>query len=336
MKAFISLSKNDERFHTFFTEENVALAESLGEIVWNDTGRDYTKDDVAELIGDCDVYVTAWDCPKLDSVILDKAENLKLMVHLCGTVAPYASKEVWERGVRVISGNNYFAESVAEATVGYMITAQRNIPKYSRRFKEEKIWRAGDEYTNSLIGKTVGLVSYGAIAKHLVRMLSPFRVKIKVYDVKPLPEEDVKKYGLKQASLEEIFSSCDIVSLHTPHIKETHHLITEELLAMLPEDSLFVNTARGEIVDEEALARQLMKGRFRAILDVYEQEPPPSDSPLYTCENVILVPHMGGPTVNLRADITRDLLTEAAGFIDSGKELPNEITLAAASVMSLK
>ena len=200
MKTLITLGK-DEKFATFFPPENIELANSLGEVIWNEGEAQWNSEEAAEKIGDAEVYVTAWDCPRLDERILDKAKNLKLMVHLCGTVTPYTTDAVWERGIRVICGNDLMAESVAEATVAYILTAQRRIPYYHRRFTEQKIWREKGDFTDSLLGKTVGLVSYGAIAKHLVRMLFPFRVKIKVYDIKPLPEADKGKYGLIEIKL---------------------------------------------------------------------------------------------------------------------------------------
>ena len=333
MKTFVTLPKNSV-FPTFFTDENIALAESLGDVIWNDTDIQLTHDEIAQSIGSSDVYVTGWGSPRLDARILDAAPNLKLLVHLCGTVVPVVSDELWEQGIRVISGNDFFAESVAEGTIGYILSALRDIPKYSSRLKNEKKWKTSADLNRGLLGKTVGIVSYGAIAHHLVRMLRPFRVKIKLYDIKPIPEADKAMYNITEASLEEVFSSCDIVTVHTPLNEHTHHLIGAPLLSLLKEDALFVNTSRGAVIDQEALESELEKGRFRAFLDVYEKEPPSVESRLYELPNVIMMPHMGGPTVDLRRDITKALLIEASEFLKNGAPLPHEITRAAASMMS--
>lgn len=334
MKALIATPRG-EVFDTFFTPENIALAESLGEIVWNDTGRTFTPSEVAERITDCDVYVTTWGAPRLDADILSFAPKLKLLTHLCGTVVPVVSDAVWERGIRVLSGNRYFAESVAEGTLAYMLTALRDIPRYSRRAKEERRWKTNDDYNQGLAGKKIGIVSYGAIARNLVRILSVFRVELYVYDIVPLPEADVKKYGLHQASLDEIFGTCDIITLHTPLFDATRHLIGAPLLAKIRPGTLFVNTSRGAVVDQRALERELADGRFRAVLDVYEEEPPRPDCPLYDLPNVIMIPHMGGPTIDLRQVIARDLLRESADYLRNGGELPDEITRSMAAVMSI-
>lgn len=333
MKTFVTLPKNSV-FPTFFTDENVALAESLGEVVWNEKNAQLSESEIAESIGDADIYLTGWGSPRLSRAILDSAPNLRLLVHLCGTVVPFVSDEMWERGVRVISGNDFFAESVAEGTIGYILAALRDIPKYSSRLKNEKKWKTSSDTNRGLLGKTVGIVSYGAIAHHLVRMLAPFRVKIKIYDIKPIPEADKAKYNISEASLEEVFSTCDIVSVHTPLNEKTHHLIGKELLELLPQGALFVNTSRGAVIDQTALEDELMKGRFRAVLDVYEKEPLPVENRLYDLENVILMPHMGGPTVDLRQDITQALLIEASEFLKNGTPLNHEISRAAAEMMS--
>lgn len=333
MKALITTPRGTV-FDTFFTPENIALAESLGEIVWNDTDKMLTAAQAAERIGDCDVYVTTWGSPRLDETILKAAPKLKLLTHLCGTVVPFVSDAMWDRGIRVLSGNRFFAESVAEGTLAYMLTALRDIPDFSRRCKEERAWKPADFYNQGLAGKKIGIVSYGAIARNLVRILSAFRVEMFVYDIVPLPEEDAKKYNLHQVSLEELFSSCDIITIHTPLFEATRHMIGAPLLSMIQPGALLLNTARGAVIDQRALEKELTDGRFRAVLDVYEEEPPKPDCPLYDMPNVIMMPHMGGPTVDLRQVITKELFLESAGYLIRGGELPSEITRSMAAVMS--
>ena len=333
MKALISLAR-DKQYETFFTPENEQLASSLGTILWNAAPRPLTKAEVLDRIADCDCYVTLWGSPRLDADILARAPRLRLLTHLAGTVVPFVSDEMWDRGIRVLSGNSYFAESVAEGAVGYMLAALRDIPFYSDRLKRGHVWKRPEDFPRGLLGRTVGLVSYGEIARCLVRLLAPFRVRIKVYDIAPLPDGDVAAYGLQAASLEEIFSTCDVVSLHTPLYDATYHLIGRDLLRLLRPGALFLNTSRGAIVDQAALEQELATGRFRAVLDVYEQEPPADDCPLYAMDNVLMMPHMGGPTVDLRSRITHDLLLESAAYLDHNAPLPHEITRARAEHMS--
>ena len=335
MRSFISLAKGNT-FDSFFDSENIELTRTLGGAVWNEYPRRMTAEEVAERIGDCENYVTLWSSPRLDAEILRNAPRLKLLTHLGGTVVPFVSDEMWDRGIKVISANDYFAESVAEGVLAYILAALRDIPRYSRELKEEKKWKTSLSCSAGLMGKTVGLVSYGTIAKKLVPILSRFKVRIMVYDIKPLPACDVERYGLIQASLDRVFSECDIISLHTPLFDATCHLIGEELLSKIKDGALFVNTSRGAVVDQSALERELAVGRFKAVLDVYEKEPPEEDCLLYTLPNVIMMPHMAGPTTDMHRLITRELLLEGAAYIDRGEPLVHEITRDMAATMSQK
>ena len=332
MKAFVSIPRGGN-FDAFFTPENRRLAEECGEIVWHEGDRQLTEDELAERIGDCDTYVTLWKSPALTEKVLKNAPRLRLLVHLGSTVVPFVSDAMWERGIRVISGFDYYSQSTAEGAIAYILAAQRRIPFYTARLQNEGIWK-GNDYTDGLIHKTVGIVSYGGVGRYVAKMLSAFGVRIKVYDIKEIPMEDQRQYGLEPCSLEELFAASDIISLHTPYNESTHHLVDERLLSLIKPGALLVNTARGGIIDQRALTEHLVRGDFRAALDVLEQEPIAQDDPLLGLPNVMITPHQAGVTSNLRPVLTAALLLEAADFIDRGAPLKNEITRAYANRMS--
>ena len=335
MKSFLALKPNDSK-KSFLTEDNMRALRSHGPVVDPTDGGELTVDRIRETIGDSEVYFTCWGSPRLSAEILEAAPNLKLLTHLCGTVVPFVSDEMWDRGIRVISGNDFFAESVAEGTIGYILSAQRDIPGYSRKLKEQGLWKADGPFNQGLLGKRIGIVSYGAVARHLVRLLQPFRPEIYLYDIRPLPAEDIEKYHIRQVTLEEIFSECEIISLHTPLNEHTRHLVGKPLLDLIKPDALFVNTSRGAVVDQAALEEALASGRFRAFLDVYEKEPPLPECPLYLLPNVTMMPHMAGPTYDMRKYIASKLIAESAGFIDGSGPLPHEITREVADQMTRK
>ncbi len=336
MKALVSVPRTAV-FQTFFTPENIALAESLGEIIWNEKSEHFTTEEIKELIVDCDVYITCWGSPPLTKEILDSAKKLRLLTHTAGTVVPFVTDEMWDRGIRVICGNEYFAMSTAEGALTYMLSALRKIPYFVNNLKEKGLWwNSVTDINNGLLFKTVGIVSYGAVAKNLVKLLQPFNVKIKVFDIVDIPEQDKIVYGLEQCSIEEVFSTCDVISVHTPLNDKTHHLIDDRLLSMIKKGALFVNTSRGPVVDQASLTKHLENGDFFAALDVYETEPVSPDDPLLKLENTHLTPHQAGPTINLRSVITEHMLLESAAFIDRGVPLKNEITRDRAWNMSRK
>lgn len=331
MKTFVAL-KNGRSKEEFLPKENFDLLASYGE--YSQCGDAYDRDFILKNVADADIYLTAWGSPRLDADILDAAPNLKLLVHVCGTVAPYVSDEMWKRGVRVISGNAGLAETTAEGAVAYIFAAQREIPKYSDALHDRKIWKKSTDVSRSLLGKTVGIVSYGAVAKNVLRMIQPFRVKILVYDIVEIPEEEKRKYNMEQVSLEELFSRSDIISVHTPLNSATHNLIGKPLFDLIQPDALFLNTSRGEVIDQAALEDALETERFRAALDVYSPEPPLETSKLFDLPNVLMMPHMAGPTTDIRKELARKMIVEAHEFIDLGKPLRNEITAAVAARMS--
>jgi len=332
MKALVAIRK-DKTFDTFFNQENIKFAESLGEIVWLDTAV-ATQDELKEKIKDCDTYVTCWGSPALTPEILECAPKLKLLTHLGSTVAPVVCDEVYERGIKVISGFDYFSKSTAEGAVAYMLAAMRDIPFYNDRLKEKRIWRETDDYTDSVIYKKVGLVGYGGVGKYVAKMLSTFDVDMKVSARRELPEQDKQLYGFTQCSMEEIFSTCDIISIHLAYNNSTHHMINDELLSKIKPGALLVNTARGAVIDEQAMIKHLEKGHFKAALDVYEQEPINMDNPMLSLPNVLMLPHQAGVTVNLRAVLTHDLMQESVDFIDNGVPVKNEILASKAINMS--
>lgn len=321
MNILVSMPQGDT-FKTFFTKEVCVELDKLGNITWNTLGRQFTKEEFREALIDKDICITGWGCPKLDEYVIEKADKLKVLAHTGGSVAYVASEALFDKGVKVLSGNNIYAESVAEGVMAYMLCSLRELIYYNQEVKEGK-WREDIFSNESLLDKKVGLVGFGAIAKYLVKMLEPFRCKIKVYDPF-LSEETLKEYGVQKATLEEIFQSCKIISLHAPYRRETHHMVNKTLMSMIQKDALIINTARGGIIDEEALIEALEENRFKAVLDVYEVEPLPLDSKLRTLQNVISIPHMGGPTVDRRSYVTQELINNIKSYM-SGGEVPLEI-----------
>ena len=133
MKAFITVPQGAAG-SDFFDCRTVQYLENVCETVYNPYNRQMTVDEAAEMVGDCDVYVTGWGSPCLEKRILDKAPNIRLLTHVGGSVFGYTSPEMWDRGIRVISGNALMAESGAEGTLAYILAAYRDIPSFSASF----------------------------------------------------------------------------------------------------------------------------------------------------------------------------------------------------------
>ena len=322
MKIFVEMPAV-QTTNTFLTPENITLLESLGEVTYNKLDRHLTVAEMRDALVDVDVLVGGWGLPKLTGEVLAKANKLKLVAYVCGSVANIVTDEMYDKGIRIVSGNEGFAISVAEGTMAHILAAQRHFYEYDCRVIEGG-WKTTKTSTKSLLGKTVGIVGLGSIAKHLLTMLKPFHVKIKLYSNHTTAEK-AAEMGVQKADLEEIFSTCDIISVHSAKTDANHHLVNDHLLRLMKDDALLVNTARGDIIDEEALVRHVQSGHIRASLDVYQKEPLPADHPLRTLgARVNIQPHLGGPTMDYRYAAARLVIDDIARM-QKGEELQNEI-----------
>ena len=322
MKIFVAMPEGVTR-DSFITEECKRRLAMLGDVEYNTTTEQLTGEEIKEKLVGADVVITGWGSPMLDEAVLKDNDTLKIIAHTGGTVTSVVDDYAYDKGIKVISGNDVYAESVAESIVAYSLLGLRKIPKYMKAV-EENGWRDCVSDWDGLLDQTVGFVSFGMIPKHLVRLLKPFRVKIKVYS-SHISDEELEEYGMERATLEEVFSSCKVISVHSALTEKTYHMIGKELFELIPDGAVFVNTSRGAVLDEAALIEELKKERFTAVLDVYEQEPMPIDYPLRKMSNVYALPHMGGPTYDRREFVTFALIDDIVNF-NNGKRLRMEIT----------
>ncbi len=329
-KIFIEMPSNTYATNTFFTERSLEKLSSLGEVTRNPYDRHLTIDELIEMAQDAEVIVGGWGTPKLDLEHYKKLPNLKLYMYTAGSIAPVISADLAETDLRIIGGNNVFAKSVAEGALAYMLVSLRNIEEYLGVMRDGG-WKNEDYFNRGLLGKKVGIVGFGTISKYLMDALKWFGCEILIYSGY-ITDEDAAKYNGRVATLEEIFSTCDIVSLHSTLTERTTGMITRELLSMLKPDALFVNTARGQIVDEEALFEFLVDERFFAALDVYNGMPQ-ADHPVRKKKNVFMMPHMAGPTIDARELVTLELCDDLARW-QKGEKLQHEFFAANVSRMT--
>ena len=313
MNILITVPEGEVR-DTFFPEIVVQHLESIGTLHWNRTGRDMTSDDMKQALPGMDACITGWGSPFFGPEVLSGADCLQIVAHTGGSVAPLVGPDFFDRGLSIVSGNWLYAESVAEGVIGYALCALRRLIHFSDEVQQGR-WRSEHFSNEGLLDKTIGLVGFGLVAKYLVPMLKPFHADIRVYDPY-VTDALLQTYGVRRATLEEIFRQCDIVSIHAPRTPETKGMITKELLRTLKDGALFINTARGSLVDEEALASELITGRITAVLDVFETEPLPMESRLRGLPNALLIPHMGGPTMDRRKAVTLAMADEIKRFFD--------------------
>lgn len=330
MKIYITMPKSPTA-DSFLTPRNWELLRSIGDVKQNPYDRQLTADEVVEWAGDADVLITCWGTCLYHKADVEKMPNLKLIAHFAGSVAPVVAQDVYETNVKVISGNDVFAKSVAEGCLCYTLAALRRLEHYMAvmregGFKETVFSNRG------LFGKKLGIVGFGAIARHFLNLVRWFDLEVLIYS-SHLTNEEAAQYGGRTASLEEIFSECDVISIHASNTAKTRGMITRELLERLKPDALLVNTARGAVIDEPAMFEMLLAGKFYAALDVYAEEPPAPDAPIRQCKNALLMPHMGGPTMDMRSVVALEVTKDIAR-LGRGEALQYEISAAAAARMT--
>lgn len=308
MKILIAVGAGEVR-DSFFTPAVIEEIEKCGEVVYNETGQQgLSKEKLIELIRDVDVLFTGWNTARVDADVLKAANCLKIHAHTGGSVASYVSREEYERGIIVLSGNDVFAQSVAEGCLCYTLMALRRTYDYMDSIRNGG-WRPEHDFMEGMIGKRVGIVGYGAIATYYTQLIQWFQPELLICS-EFITEAELETANARKASLEEIFETCDIISLHAALNEDTRGMITGDLLKRIKPGALFVNTARAGLVEEEAFYEELATGRFRAALDVYHQEPIPADHILRKLDNVMMMPHVAGPTFDMREKVVLRLLED--------------------------
>lgn len=307
----------------FLPGSNVRRLDELGNVTWNPYSRHYTNDELIELLPQMDAVVTGWGCAAIGADVLKDDKNYpKILAHTGGTVAPFVDEVTFQKKIHVVCANEIYAKSVAEGVLAYMLAGLRRIPYWTRSMYAGG-WQEPGYVNYGLFGKRVGLTGYGAITRYLIPLLHAFETEILLYSGH-MSEEDCRNLGVQKASLDEIFSTCDVVSVHNALTNKTRGLIDDRLFSMIRENALFVNTSRGAVVDEAALANHLKAGRFTAVLDVYQIEPLPDDSPLRGLDNAFLMPHMGGPTIDLYK-VSGAAVIEEIRRLRDGERLQHEV-----------
>lgn len=245
-----------------------------------------------------DILVSSWSTPALPLAWLRQANcPLRYVCHVTGSVRSIVPREFLERGGRVTNWGNMAAREVAEHALLLALAALRKLPRWSSLRVE-----AGGPSPSTLLGtrtlfqRNVGLHGFGSVARALQSLLSVFGVTTYGFS-SGVPDALMRQANvIPCSSLEELFSRCDVLFECEALTSESCGSITEKVLARLPDEAVFVNVARGQIVDEKALLREAESGRIHIAVDVLNGEPPPFNPPFARLPNVIFSPHIAGPT----------------------------------------
>lgn len=253
------------------------------------------KEDAATLIERMkDAEVVIVSNIKIGADILSQCPKLKMLDVAFTGLDHIALDYCQAHNIEVKNASGYATEGVAELAIGLMLDVYRHITALDADIRQ------GGTRNNflgkELRGKRVGIVGTGAIGIRTALLLQCFGCEVVAWSRSQ--KADILAHNIPYVTLEELLSTCDIISLHVPLTKETHHLISRELLEKCKPTTVIINTARGNVVDIDALADLLKAGKLGgAGIDVYEKEPPLAENhPLFSAPNCVLVPHVGYAT----------------------------------------
>ena len=286
-----------------------------------------TAPEFVDLIQDCEVVVSGWGTPSFTAEILDAAPALKIIAHSAGTIKRLLPPVVFERGIKVVHAAGAIAPAVAEMTILLMLMCRRDVHRLNAKMKSGDRWpRARIEVTGlELGGARVGVIGAGHTGRNVIRLLKAFDAEIWVYDPY-LSEERAHALGVRKSTLEAVMGQCPIITVQAPPTPETHHMIGGQLLDTIQDGALFINTARSQVVDADALYHSLRENRYQAALDVFDTEPLEADSRLRALPNVVLTPHIAGQTRNARVR-QGALIVDQLRRYARGEPLTEEVTL---------
>lgn len=270
-----------------------------------------TKADLIRLLPDYEVLLSIFHAP-VDQEIIDAGKKLKLISNYGVGYNNIDIRYAREKGIAVTNTPLSVNTPTVELTMALMLSAARRVAECNLRVRNEKesMWGTMRNLGVGLEGKTLGIIGMGNIGQHVAQKAEAFGMKIIYHN----PRTEVP--GYRRTNLTTLLQEADFISLHTPLTTETRHLIGEREIALMKPTAILINTARGAVVDERALAQALSAHRIAgAALDVFEDEPHITET-LYRLDNVVLTPHIGTATIDARIAMGREALDNIRQFFD--------------------
>ena len=275
---------------------------------------------VRKLASDADAVIVR-TATKLSRETIFSAPNLKVIARTGAGVDNVDIDAASEKNIPVCNTPEANVDSVAEHAIAFIFGLSKYLTIMDAAVRENNFTIRNSYLPVDLEGKVLGLVGFGKIGRKVAQICNKcFKMKIFYYDLF-LPENIKIDFDCQRYSkIEEIFINSDFISIHIPYTKENHHIINKEIIGLMKRTSFLINTSRGGIIDEEALAAALKEGKIAgAALDVFENEPPKADNALLKLKNIILTPHSAALT---KESSRRMAMHAAEGVADvlEGKE----------------
>lgn len=277
-----------------------------------------SEDELCKIIGDYDGLMIRSES-KVTKKILEAAKNLKIVGRAGVGVDNIDVEAATQQGVIVVNSPDGNTNAAAEHTIALMLSMARNIPQASASAKAG-LWERSKFTGIEVFGKTLGIIGLGKIGSHVAHVALALGMKVVVCDPYT-SKEAVEAIGAEYvAHLDDFWGKCDFITIHAPKTRETTHLINKNTINRMKKGVKIINCARGGIVDENAVKEGMESGQISAVaIDVYEEEPNITQSPLIAIEgNVVLTPHLGASTSEAQLNVAIDVANQIKEVLSGG------------------
>ena len=283
---------------------------------------------IRENIAGCEAVVSGY--APFTSEIMDTSKELKIIGISRGGPVNADHEAATKRGIKVLKAVGRNAESVADQTLGFIISESRFISRHNHEVKSGKYFEELESKGRSsylvsfnwmeLNGKTLGLIGYGQVGARVAKRAHAFGMNVIVFD--PYIDASIlESEGCDSVGLDYLLGKADFISIHAKLTPETHHMINDETLSKMKKTAVLINTARGSIIDEEALYRALTNGVIAsAAMDVFEEDPIKQDNPFIQLDNVTITPHSAGRSPDTEMRGYRQVALQVAAYL-RGEEI---------------
>ncbi len=320
-------------YHDVFNAEADARLRQLGNVVFQESAHNLSSAELALHLSHAAIAVTGWGTPVFSAEVLGAAKDLRLIAHSAGTIKNLLPPPVFERGIAVTHAAGGIAPAVADLTLLLTMLMLRRVDHSDQVLRSGGDWdEAKPPMGEEIAGQRIGVVGAGYTGQCVIKLLQAVGAEIWVYDPY-LSDSRAAQLGVHACGLDDLFAGCRIVTLQAPVTEETLRMVGARQLSLLQDGAIFINTARGLLVDQAALLAELQSGRIRAALDVFDPEPLPMDSPLRKLNNVFLTAHIAGASVQARHRQGTFMVEEIERFL-AGQPLRYPVTQAMLATMA--
>lgn len=289
--------------------------EELGEVTVYDRTSYTDKQEIIERIGDAEAILT--NKTPITADVLKACPQLTYIGVLATGYNVVDLAAAKEQGITVTNIPSYSTNAVAQATFALLLEVTNQVGHHNRSVHQGD-WQTSKDFSYwqtplmELAGKTIGLIGYGAIAQAVATIAHAFQLKVIYFNHRPKPAQED---WAKQVSLAELYQEADIISLHVPQFPETEKMIDRTALAQMKPSAILINTSRGGLIDEAAVAEALQTGQIAALAaDVVSKEPIAADNPLLQAPNCYLTPHIAWAPVETRRRLMGIAVANLSGF----------------------